>query len=98
MTNWTHSLPENVTRVEDVLTYANTITNEWFGMVSLLMVFTIFFLSMKSRWRTEEAFGAASFVTAVTSYFFLLIGIIPEWIAILTTFLMVLSTIGLAKK
>ena len=98
MTNWTHSLPENVTRVEDVLTYANTLTDNYFGMVTLLLVFTVFFLSMKSRWKTEESLASASFVTAVSSYFFLLVGIIPEWVALLTTFMVVVATIGLVKK
>lgn len=98
MTNWTHSLPENVTRVEDMLTYANTVTDDLFGMTMIMVTFVVFFLSLKTKWRTEEAFGVSSFVTAIMSYFFLLMGLIPEWIALLTTFMVVLASIGLIKK
>ena len=97
MTNYTYPLPTNVTRIENLLSYTNGITDSFFGPIMLIVIFIISFVSMK-YYRTNLAFAGASFVTTISSYLFFVLGLVSETTIMLTTLMLVIAVVYLGKN
>ena len=65
----------NITSIMALVTYANTVTNEWFWNGFMIVVWFILVLSLKG-YRTESAVVAASFVCAILSLIFAILGLV----------------------
>ena len=97
MTNYTYPLPTNVTRIEHLLSYANGVTDSFFGTMMLITIFVIAFVSMK-YYKTNLAFAGASFITAMSSYLFFILGLVSETAVLVSTFILVIAVIFLGKS
>lgn len=64
----------NITRPYEIVTYSQTVTNEFFGPMILLAIFVIAFIAMKN-YKTTAALTGAAFVTFIISVLFWMIGI-----------------------
>ena len=76
----------NIPAVVDILspfTYANTLTNNWFGGFLILTIFGITFMSLK-LYNTEKAFLTASLVAFISSVLLLPTGISNPLITTIT--------------
>jgi len=88
---WAHQLPEEIYGIQGLLSHVNTITDSFFAPVTLLIVFTISFMSMQ-RYPTPQAYTAASFTTAIAGYMFFWLGLLGEmWVILLS--LMVMASV-----
>lgn len=87
----------NVTGYVELLQYTNTVTNNLFGLGLLLMIFIVSFLSLKI-YTTERAFATASFITAMSSYFLAILGLIATIIVVVPTIMALISIIILIKE
>jgi len=72
------SYPTNATKMYQIFQYSNTVTNEWFGAVILIMLFVIIFITLKD-YKTNRAFATASFITAVVAVLFKSFSIITDF-------------------
>lgn len=68
----------------DLITYGNTVTGDVLGIIFLLIIFFVMFISMK-RYPTEKAFVGAAFTTAISSYLFNILGVLSGNIVSATT-------------
>jgi len=85
---------------QDLLTYSNTVTNNWFSTLGILLpIFLILFIGMKTKgYRTELAFASASFSTTLVSYVMVLIpGFISPTIIVILTMITAVSVLFLYK-
>lgn len=93
----TYPMPENITRVEDLVPYVNSITNNYFSLSLLLMIWVVSFAGFK-MYKSPEAFAGASFITAVAS----VLMFYAEWISGTylagTVLMLVISVIFLGKQ
>lgn len=63
-----------ITSPIDLLTWANTVTNHYFGPCVCLALFAVIFLALK-RYDTEKAFASASFITAIVCFLMYIINL-----------------------
>lgn len=91
-TNYTIPLPENVTRLGDLMVYANQTTP--YGYLVLIAIYMVFFLYLarQQRSRTLPSLIGAGFVTMISSYLMYLIGLFGTQIPLALT----IGTMGLA--
>ena len=76
--NWT-----NITSPTDLFNYANIVTNNWFGLMLIISIFIILFISFKS-YETEKAFSATTFISTIIALLLSLMGILsPEYVIIM---------------
>lgn len=86
----------NVTNgFQDILTYGNTVTDNYFSISILIALFMIILLSMLvRRVQSERAFASAAFSTTLVSYIMILIpGFISPDIIVIMTLISALSVI-----
>jgi len=88
MMSWTPYPAPNATGIQDLLSYANVVTDNMFGLLMLITIFAIAFISMK-QYPTEKALTASSFMTMLTSYLFYVLGLIGSHIMLIFTVLTV---------
>ena len=70
-----YPLPTNVTGFDNVFQYANTVTNDTFGIIMVLTIVVIAFITMKNQ-STKYAFMGASAFGIVAAGVFHLIDIV----------------------
>lgn len=87
----------NSTGIMDILLYSNSVTNDWFGVVVVFMVFVVGFISQK-HYGTERAVASASFLTAISSYLLFAMGLVGSHIILIPTIMTVVSVFFLWKK
>lgn len=75
-------LPDNITGITGLLTYANMVTNYWFVNLSLAAIWFVAFISLK-RYTLERAFLGSSVICAILSVLLLALNLITEWLMIL---------------
>lgn len=83
----------NLSGLVDVFTYANTNTDSWFGILILLMTFTIVFMSVKSKFTTSRTLSSASFITllvAILLRVLTLIGNFPFIVCVMLVFISII--------
>lgn len=62
----------------DLAQYGNTVTGNLFGLFLVIMIFLVFFITIRNRRPNEEAFVVAGFITALSSIFLYLMDLISE--------------------
>lgn len=67
--------PTNLTGFVDMISYGNYLTGYWLTPMLLMAIFLIAFISLR-RYSDVNAFSSAMFITAMTSTFFVILGII----------------------
>lgn len=90
----TYNMPDNLTRFYEYPQYVNTITDGFFGILLLLVIFVIIFIATKN-FKTSVAFALASFAAAFFSILFFIAGILIELWVYLSIGLAVLGVIAL---
>ena len=75
-----YTKPGNQTGIDDLFTYSNEVTQNWFGRWILIALFIVLFMSMKF-FPTEHALTAAATLTTVASYILYL----GDWVDLHTT-------------
>lgn len=98
MPNYTHPMPENVTSVPELLTYINSSTNDLFGVMILLMIWAIMFAGFKTKYRLEESFAGASYLTMLTAVILFGLELISGTYLTITVLLLVIAVFLLGRK
>ena len=71
----TFSNPENLTRIHELFTYANSVTEFMLGNVLLIMIFSVFFLAFTPQ-GGSRAFASSMIVTLISSIIFFILAIV----------------------
>lgn len=87
--NYTLPSSSNQTII-DLMHYDNSITGGFFGIVILIIVFFIFFLSL-IRSGVEKAFASSSIITAISSYFLAGMSLLDPALAVIPTIMVIVS-------
>ena len=77
----------NVTDVIGLFNNANTITNDKFWNLTMIIIFIVFFLMLKA-FSAERAVVVAAFVCAVASFFLSMAGLVDSLMVLVFTILM----------
>lgn len=95
-----YPIPNLTNGVQDLLTYQNTVTNNWFAPLILVAIFLILFIGMKTRnIKTEHAFVSSSFsITLITYIMSLIPGFISSELIVITTMITAVSVIFLYRS
>lgn len=67
----------NLTSVEQLLPYVNSITGGYFGVIILMSIFIITFIAGKS-FSTEKALSFSGFLTLIVGIMFRMLGLIND--------------------
>ncbi len=88
----------NVSNYQELMQYNNTITNNMFGPVLLLIIFMVCFIATKgNRYSTGTAFTFASFTTMISSTMLAIIGIVSSEIILFLIIIVAISLFFLQK-
>lgn len=87
--------PTNLTSALDIMLYANTETQGWFGTLILVMIFVVVFMGMKSRFTTSRCMAGACFLTAICAVLLRVLGLINEFPFLVSILMLILSVIYL---
>jgi len=79
----------NITRPYELITYSNTVTDGMFGVIILLCLFIVIFMSLKT-YKTSAAMGAACFITTLLAIMLRLMGALSDTIL----FVCIFATLG----
>ena len=82
--------------IVDLMQWSNGVSEGAFGIMILIMIFTISFLSLKD-YPSERIFPASSFITAMSSYFLYVLGVIDGALVVVTTIMFVSSVFFLMR-
>ncbi len=78
------SFPQpNFNNTLDLFIYAQTVTDDLFGPVSLITIWLVAFIYTTIRWGPEKAFPSATFITFLLSVLFYIVGWIAEWVPLI---------------
>jgi len=79
----------NITRPYELITYANTLTDNIFGVVMILMIFIVSFIAMKD-YPTKSAFASSCFITTLLAILLRVMGALAD----MYVFLCIFMTLG----
>ena len=82
----------NISRPYQLIDVANSVTGDLFGLVMVICVFIIAFISLKD-WRSAPAFAASSFITTLIAILLRTLNALADWAVFICIFL---TIIGLA--
>jgi len=72
----------NITGAENYLQIVQAVNNDLvggaFGVMFLIGVWIIMFMSFKTRYMAKQSFAVASFVTMIMSFIFMALNLIPD--------------------
>ena len=88
--------PSNITNIGGILPYLNTVMDNIFGSALLVVLFFIFWLSLK-EYRTDRAFAAATFTAMPIAIFFFIMGIINTYILIIFIILTIVGYLSVKQ-
>ena len=94
---WTTFAEPNITNMTGMLTYANDVTNDYFGVMIPFGIFLVSFIAM-NNYPTEKSLLASGFISTVLSILLRLLGIVPDWIIITQVILLFAGIIFFGKK
>jgi hypothetical protein len=80
-----------------VFTYVNSITNDAFTPLMIVVIWVVMFLIFKTSWRGETAFTTSSFITFLISVLLRAAGLISDWMVI-TVMLIFVAGIFITAK
>lgn len=90
MTLWNY--PENVTGFATLMDYMNYSTDNYFGLLLLIAIFVVLFVSMKF-YETDKALAGASFVTLIIAVLFRSLNIIGDIVLFALVILVIVSVV-----
>lgn len=94
----TFDYPSNLTDINQTINYVSSVTNDMFGLSMLLIIFSISFFALKTRFPTNEAMASSMFTVTLSSIMFWLLGVLPAEtppiLAMMTAFSVVLMFRG----
>lgn len=91
-------LPENITGIDSLATYANEVTDQWFGSLILLLIFYFFMMTFNFN-EKKVSFMVSSIITVLASTIFYIVGIISLSILIISFIITIIAIgIAIAKK
>ena len=73
-----YTMPTNITSITDWMQWGNVITGNWYGIVLIVMIFVITYISLKD-YPNKRAFAAAAFITGITTVLLRFIGLVDTW-------------------
>lgn len=88
--------PSNITNIGQILPYINTVMDNIFGSVLLVVLFFIFWISLKD-YRTDRAFAAAAFVIMPIAIFFFIMGLINTYILIIFVIITIIGYLSIKQ-
>jgi len=88
--------PSNITNIGEILPYVNTVMDGLFGTALLVILFFIFWMSLKD-YKTDRAFAAAAFVTMPIAIFFFVMGLINTYILIIIVIITIVGYLSISK-
>jgi hypothetical protein len=98
ITDFDYPVPTNITRVEDLFTHANSLTNDMFGVGLLLLIWVVAFTGFKGYYNSESAFASASFITAISSVILFGLEIVSATYLTITILLLVIAVFLFGRK
>lgn len=94
----TYVQPVNLTGPVEILRYANTAADGWFGSFIALAVFLIVFLMLKESYPVSKGFATASFICAIASVFLWAMGVMDGSHVFIPIAMSVIGYIWLSKS
>jgi len=94
---WIPYTTANETSWYGLFRYANTITDNYFGMSFLFLVFIVSFIAMR-RYPAKDSFAASSFITTVLGVLMKMIGLVGDEMILLFTIVTAASVLLLFKE
>ena len=88
--------PGNLSTLQDIMVYNNTITNDLFGVSILMMVFGISFITMQN-FGNKPSLVASLWITSVISIFLWVLQLISPDIMVALTVMTAMATIFLFR-
>lgn len=70
----TYAYPENISKFSDIIVWASTVTGNWFGIGTLLLLFGIVFISTV-QFGAKKAFALSSWLTLFLSFGWFILGV-----------------------
>ncbi len=89
-----YEYPTNITNINDLFVYVNTITSGWAMTIFIFVIFCVAFFSLKV-YSTARAFAGASFITLIATIFSRILGLVSDRILIASIVLVVVAMIWL---
>ena len=80
----------NITRPYQLIEVANNVTGDLFGLVMIICIFVIAFISLKD-WKPAPAFAASSFITTIIAIMLRTLNALADWALFICIFLVVIS-------
>jgi len=87
----------NITDFVGFFEYANSVTDNMFMNVTLMIFWVVTFISLK-HYSTEQAFSAASFICMILSTLLRITGLVSEYLVILFLIMTGLSIFVLSRR
>jgi len=94
---WIPYTVANETSWYGLFRYANSVTDNYFGMSFLFLVFIVSFIAMR-RYPTKDGFAVSSFITTVLGVLMKMIGLIGDEMILLFTIITAASVLMLFKE
>lgn len=83
----------NLTSALDILAYGHTNTQGWFGTLILIMIFTVCFMSMKSKFTTSRCLAGSMFLTTIIAVILSVLELLDAFPFLVTVVLLICSVI-----
>lgn len=89
---------ENNQTLVNLIQWNNSVTEGLFGLIVLITIFGIVYLRSNVTLPPEKSFAAASLISAVSSYFFFILGIVSNYIILVFTVMAVSSLLLIRRQ
>lgn len=81
-----YAYPTNVTNMTGMLLYTNSVTNGYWGLLTLVVVFFVAFISLKV-YTAPRALGGACFITLISTILFRILGLVNNTVLVVVVLL-----------
>lgn len=99
-TNW-NPYPQlgkdyNITNMTSMVTYASTVTNSWFGIFVVIMIFVIMNIMVSRRYGISgAAFLVSAYVTFAFAVMLRIMSLVTDQVVMILIVIVIASTLGL---
>jgi CHASE2 domain-containing sensor protein len=94
----TFPMPTNLTDINKSIGYANNVSEGYLGIALIVIIFTVSFMSLKTRFPSNICLVSSLFTTTIASVMIYLFGILPAvappLLGIMTAFSVAFLVIG----
>lgn len=88
----------NITNFQEMIEYANIVSDGWFCVGILLSIFTIVFIATMKEGEGENSFAVAAFVAALFAILLRIMALIPNLVLIISIIIFFVSVFMLYIK